>query len=276
MMKRFAFALLLTLCCSLAHAADAILHTDTPGQTLYVRVRTALTTSVAAALTEGTGNGVGYYVVTDATLAGAGLSGTAVYPYKVFSGTPSASANDPLLGVGSLNWVSTAAAPPPAMVGGILGTAFTETTAGRLANNFRLFFANADAATTAVVQDVKTAAQATAQAIAATKIAGSRTWRPSPFDSSAADNIVTVKRLFAGDLEAVMPLNPDADVGTFDSVTIAGPAAVTATNLRLSADGLSVIFAVPSLTTAGSYTVLVTVTTLDGQEIPMECRLIVR
>ncbi len=276
MMKRLALTICLALAAAPALAADAILFTDTPGQTLYVRVRTALTTSVAAALTEGTGNGVGYYVVTDATLAGAGLSGTAVYPYKVFSGTPSASANDPLLGVGSLNWVSTAAAPPPAMVGGILGTAFTETTAGRLANNFRLFFANADAATTAVVQDVKTAAQATAQAIAATKIAGSRTWRPSPFDSSAADNIVTVKRLFAGDLEAVMPLNPDADVGTFDSVTIAGPAAVTATNLRLSADGLSVIFAVPSLTTAGSYTVLVTVTTLDGQEIPMECRLIVR
>ncbi len=112
-MHRTLLAAALSLAPFTAQAADAIVHLDTPGQTLlYVRVRTAATTSVAAALTEGTGNGVGYYVVTDATLVTAGLSGTAVYPYKIFSGTPSTSANDPLLGVGSLRWVSTAVVDP--------------------------------------------------------------------------------------------------------------------------------------------------------------------
>lgn len=141
-MKRFLLALLVALSLSSGptlsvRGADAIIHADTPGQTLYVRIRTALTTSVAAALTEGTGNGVGYYVVTDATLVTAGLTGTAAYPYKVFVGAPSTSAADSQVGVGSLRWAATVAVDPlpnvaPGGSGGlaIVGSAMTLTAAG--------------------------------------------------------------------------------------------------------------------------------------------------
>lgn len=266
-MRQVLLAVALGLAPSLAQAADAILFAADPGQTLYVRVLTGSTTSVAAALTEGSGNGVGRYAVTDATLAGAGLSGTAIYPYKVFSGAPSTSADDPVVGVGSLYWVSTAAGPPPVTVASMLDNVLTAAAIAADAIGASEWAASA-------VAEIQTALALTP--VAASEIRGSRTWRPSPFDGSAAENLVTVKRLFAGDLQAFMPLNDGADIDDVDSVTITGAATVTATNLRLAADGLSVIFTVPSLTTAGTYTVTVTVTTKDGQTIPMECRLIVK
>lgn len=110
---------------------------------------------------------------------------------------------------------------------------------------------------------------------AAKEVIASRTWRPGA-DSSRADNIVTVKRLFAGSLMAYLPLNEDGDVQGVASVTITGPASVTATNLRKSGDGRAVIFDVPSLTTAGTYTVVPTGTTADDNTIPLECKLVVR
>src|SRR5687767_10539653 len=69
-----------------ALAADAIWFNGDPGQTLYVRVRINSTTSVAAALSPGTGNGAGFYFVTDMTLSAPtdGLDNAGVYPYKIF------------------------------------------------------------------------------------------------------------------------------------------------------------------------------------------------
>lgn len=89
--------------------ADAIIHADEPGQTLYVRIRTSSTASVAAALAEGTSNGVGYYAVTDAALVTAGLSTAGLYPFKVFVGSPSTSADHPQVGEGTLRWSGAAA-----------------------------------------------------------------------------------------------------------------------------------------------------------------------
>lgn len=102
-----------------------------------------------------------------------------------------------------------------------------------------------------------------------------RTWRPGA-DGATADNIVTVKRLFAGSLMAYLPLNEDGDIQGVASVTITGPASVTATNLRKSGDGRAVIFDVPSLTTAGTYAVVPIGTTADDNEIPLDCKLVVR
>lgn len=112
--------------------------------------------------------------------------------------------------------------------------------------------------------------------IAPTSVLANRTWRPSPFDGSKAENIVTLASGFIGTLAVKMPLNPDADIDTFDSVTITGAATVTATTLTKTADGRTVHFDVPELTTTGTYTVTPTVTTLDGQTIPMTCTLVVR
>src|SRR5688572_7112580 len=106
-----------TLACFLSLCGSAlgdILHTDTPGLTLYVRVRTADTTSVAVALTEGTGNGVGYYKVTDAALVAGGLSSAGTFTYKVFSGAASTSANDPFRGYGVLPFSGSIELPIPA------------------------------------------------------------------------------------------------------------------------------------------------------------------
>lgn len=96
--------------CCLAFAAPAradINFTYTPGAVLYVRVRTSDTASVAVAMAEGTMNAVGFYRVPDASLAPVLTSAStgAGYPFKIFVGaTPSTSANDPLVGQGTLPW----------------------------------------------------------------------------------------------------------------------------------------------------------------------------
>lgn len=108
-----------------AHAADAIVHLDTPSQTLYVRVFTGSTTAVAVALTEGTSSGVGRYAVTEASLVSGGLGSAGAYPFKVFAGTPSTTADDTQVGQGTLYWSGAAALPAQADVrhfGGVAGT----------------------------------------------------------------------------------------------------------------------------------------------------------
>jgi hypothetical protein len=113
--------------------------------------------------------------------------------------------------------------------------------------------------------------------IAPITISKQRTWRPSGLDASKAENIVTVKAPFTGTLAVEMPLNPDADIDSVDDVDVTPPSGtVTATNLMKTADGRTVHFDVPTLTTVGTYEVVPTVTTLDGQEISMACVLIVR
>jgi hypothetical protein len=101
-----------------------ILFAHTPAATLYVRVRTSATASVAVALTEGTSNGVGFYSVTNAALVSGGLSSSGTYPYKIFVGTPSTSANDTLVGTGTLYWTGSADLPASANTTYHLGTAY--------------------------------------------------------------------------------------------------------------------------------------------------------
>jgi len=113
-MKRIFAVCLVALLAIASQVSADVLHADTPGLTLYVRVRTADTTSVAVALTEGTGNGVGFYTVTDAALVSGGLNSAGTYSYKVFQGAPSTSANDPLRGIGQLPWSGSVELPTPA------------------------------------------------------------------------------------------------------------------------------------------------------------------
>lgn len=103
-MKAFRiFAALWLLAVSTLPAHADIVHQDSPGLTLYARIRTSSTTSVTAVLTEGTSNGVGYYVAADSLIDDV-LTTAGTYPFKVFSGSPSASADHPLRGVGTLTW----------------------------------------------------------------------------------------------------------------------------------------------------------------------------
>ncbi len=118
--------------------------------------------------------------------------------------------------------------------------------------------------------------------IAATTVLEGRTWNADPINSARAGNIVTVKLPFSGTFKAVPPLNPGADINAVIAVAVTGPVVegeptvVETSNIRKSADGRSVLFDVASLTVPGNYSVLVTVSTLDSQEIGMECRLVVR
>ena len=111
-------SLLIAAVLSASALGDAF-HPDAPGLTLYVRVFTSATASVAAALTEGTGGAVGLYYVTDANLLAAGLSSasTTTHPDgfvgKVFAGTPSTTANDPWRGNIVIPWNGTAAMRTP-------------------------------------------------------------------------------------------------------------------------------------------------------------------
>jgi len=130
---KYLLAIALALAPSFAWAADAIVYPDSPGLTLYVRVRTSATASVAVALTEGTSAGVGYYYVTEAALVSAGLSSAGTYPFKIFSGTASTSANDPLMGMGILPWTGSAYQD---VATSILNTTITDTGAGKVGRFF--------------------------------------------------------------------------------------------------------------------------------------------
>lgn len=78
-----------------------MVHQDELGLTLYLRVSTGLTTSVAVALDAGSGNGAGFYHLDPADLASL-PAGT--YASKVLEGAPSTSADDPWRGNYTLFW----------------------------------------------------------------------------------------------------------------------------------------------------------------------------
>jgi hypothetical protein len=115
--------------------------------------------------------------------------------------------------------------------------------------------------------------------VAPTSIVKSRTWF---FGASGwrADNIVTVKRLFAGTLAANVELNEDFDIDRDETITVTitdpDDDPVVATDFKVTGNGRTVHFDVPELTVTGDYTVVVTPTSLDGQTIPLECLLRVR
>jgi hypothetical protein len=127
-----ALAVLFSVPYSLLPAAWAgVTYTGAPGLTaVYVRVSTSATASVAVALAEGTGAGVGFYTVSDADLVTAGLNSAGTYSFKVFSGSPSTTANDTLLATGVLPWSGSVEIGAPANVVQNAGTNITAS-AGR-------------------------------------------------------------------------------------------------------------------------------------------------
>ncbi len=171
MIRKLLIAVLL-LAASPLFAADATYHADTPGQTLYVRIITGLTTSVAVPMVEGTAAGVGRYVVTEAALVAAGLTANGTYPFKVFVGAPSTTANDSQVGVGTIIWSGSVVNPARADLRQILGTNVGESTPTRLANNFNAFFTNEDTAISDAypwIGDIRTSKEAVDTEVAAIK-----------------------------------------------------------------------------------------------------------
>ena len=85
-----------------------------------------------------------------------------------------------------------------------------------------------------------------------------------------ASNIISVSRGFTGTLSMAPSLNPATSIATVVSVDVLGPAAVTATSLARTEDGLRANYDVPAMDTPGEYQVRVIVTTSDSQTIPTE------
>lgn len=108
MVRKLLIALALTLAPQ-AHAADAIRFGYDPAANLYVRIWTSATASSAFALTEGSSGALGRYVIADSAISGT-ISTAGVYNYKIFVGaTPSTTANDVNVGLGTLYWTGTTA-----------------------------------------------------------------------------------------------------------------------------------------------------------------------
>ena len=108
--------------------------------------------------------------------------------------------------------------------------------------------------------------------ISADRVADERT-HFADVDGYQAGNIIEVKQNFAGTLSLAPLLNSKTDILTVDSVSITGAATVTATGLATTADRKRANYTVPALATVGTYTVLVTITTTDGQTIPTTATL---
>lgn len=240
---------------SVAVAAD-ILHIDSPGLTLYGRVRTSDTASVAVALTEGTSGAVGYYRVTDANLLSSGLNTAGTYTFKVFQGaTPSTTANDPLRGYGFLHWNGT-----------------TEVV---LPNNAL----TSDMTAASYVAELTTAVAA----VSPFNAAQNHTWR---FDNrnqvTASNNVVEAvgssNFLVSMDFSGVLsPLHSIQSVSGVDIGTIVGETKPTVTSSARSADQkkVNIILNAASATDA-TYTVTVTITTTDSQTFVRKGRLILQ
>jgi hypothetical protein len=88
-----------------------------------------------------------------------------------------------------------------------------------------------------------------------------------------ATNIVEVGDNFDGALALKPDINPNTTINTVNSVAITGPADVAATSLRVNRDRTRAYFTMPTMETTGTYTIIVTVTTVDGQTIPTTCTL---
>lgn len=92
-------------------------------------------------------------------------------------------------------------------------------------------------------------------------------------DGFRATNMVSVPSGFAGVLALVPHLPSGTVINALSTVVIDGPVSVTATNLRVAADGVTAHWTMPSLTTDGVYSIKATVTTNDSQTIPTICTL---
>ena len=100
--------------------------------------------------------------------------------------------------------------------------------------------------------------------VSADIISPSRTWVATGY---RANNIIEVAAGFTGTLSVKPDLNTATTINAVTAVTITGAATVTATDLAVDRSRLQAHFTVPALSTVGTYTVAVTVTTVDGQTI---------
>ena len=106
--------------------------------------------------------------------------------------------------------------------------------------------------------------------VSATSVEKNRTWYGEDY---RATNIIKVATGFAGTFALMPAINRNTTISTVDSVTITGPDSVTASNLSVRLDKKAALFTVSALATAGTYTVLATVTTVDSQTIPTTAEL---
>lgn len=116
-----------------------------------------------------------------------------------------------------------------------------------------------------IADDIADLELATVQPISPDRINTARTWIAN--SSYRADNIVEVAAGFVGTFSVKPSLNPNTAIVSVSGVSITGAATVTATDLASTADRLYANFTVPALSTTGTYAVVVTVTTTDGQTI---------
>lgn len=101
-------------------------------------------------------------------------------------------------------------------------------------------------------------------AVSSAEVSASRTWYATEY---RARNIVEVATGFVGTFALAPDLNTETTIATVSSATLSGPTSVTATGLTVDASKTKAHFTVPALNTAGTYTVTVTVVTVDSQTI---------
>lgn len=114
------------------------------------------------------------------------------------------------------------------------------------------------------IVDGLVAAGAVASPVSADIISPTRTWVAN---GRRAQNIIEVTAGFVGTLALKPDLNNATTINGVTVVSITGAATVTATNLSVDRSRTQAHFTVPALSTVGTYTVVVTVTTVDGQTI---------
>lgn len=107
-------------------------------------------------------------------------------------------------------------------------------------------------------------AGAVASPVSADVISRTRTWIAN---GRRAQNIVEVTAGFVGTFALKPDLNTATTISGVTVVSITGAATVTATDLSVDRSRTQAHFTVPALSTVGTYTVVVTVTTVDGQTI---------
>lgn len=229
-------------------AANVIFYVGPTGQTLYVRFQTGASTYVATALTEGSSGGLGNYTASEATIAALTGMDTAStgngYPFRVFVGSASASAADPIVAFGDLPWDGSAEVPLADLVAAeVEGGGTVSPFLVPKGHNWK--FDNAT--------------QVTA---------------PNSIVETAGFDDLLVEM----DLSGV--LNANASVQSITTVTVADVAAATeptivSSALRADKKAVNIILDGPS-TTAATYTVSVKYLTTDGQTQTRKGRLVVQ
>jgi hypothetical protein len=152
----------------------------------------------------------------------------------------------------------------PANLVEIQSSAIIETSAENIASNFSSFFDNNDDVSGVPILNDIGSGGGGAALVDADVVTDSRTWFAT---SNRARNIISVNGPFEGTFALKPDINPNTTIDSVDSVTITGPATVTATDLKVNRAFTRAHFSVPPLTTPGTYTVAVTVTTIDSQAI---------